>query len=350
MMQKLSRCLAVALAMVLVPVAVAEAQPKTPADYFREGEEHYNIGNFEEAIKAFQEGYRLEPVETKKAVYVYNIAQSYRLMGGQCAKAQFAYKRFLAIKERDTAKPLAPKTREVVEGYIRELETCARAEDAAAKRPPEAPPEDPKPQPKPDEVAVKPQPEPEPEPEIEVVEQSDGTPRLLSARLVGGGAAIQAGTLEIPVQATAALLAGYPIRLGEKLTIEPGAGFTFTPVPYINMVTNEEQQSAMTAIVANAGLAYQVAEKISVRGDLGAGILMFSGVSGSPFTKGAPTSGSLVMPHVRIGLSADYAITPNLLATATPIAFSYSPPKEGLRDDIKAITAIDFMIGLGYRM
>lgn len=349
MMQKLSRCLAVVFAMALVP-SIADAQPKTPGDYFKEGEEQYNLGNFDAAIKAFQEGFRLEPVESKKAVYLYNIAQTYRQMGNNCAKAQFFYKRFLELKERDTVKPLSQRTRDTVEGYIRELETCARAEDAAAKRPPEAPPDDPKPEPKPDVVAVKPQPETEPDPELEVVKTTDGSPRLLSARLVGGGAAIQAGTLEIPLQATAALLAGYPIRLNEKMTIEPGAGFTFTPVPYINMVTNEEQQSALTAIVANAGLAYQMMEKISVRGDVGAGILMFSGVSGSPFTKGAPTSGSLVMPHVRIGLSADYAITPNLLATATPIAFSYSPPKDGLRDDIKAITAIDFMIGLGYRM
>jgi len=56
------------------------------------------------------------------------------------------------------------------------------------------------------------------------------------------------------------------------------------------------------------------------------------------------------MFHVRVGASADYAITPNVIATITPIAFSYSPPKEGLKDDIKSITRLDFMLGLGYRM
>jgi len=53
---------------------------------------------------------------------------------------------------------------------------------------------------------------------------------------------------------------------------------------------------------------------------------------------------------VRTALSADYAITPNIVVTATPIAFSYSPPKDGLNKDITAITSIDFMVGIGYRM
>ena len=56
------------------------------------------------------------------------------------------------------------------------------------------------------------------------------------------------------------------------------------------------------------------------------------------------------MFHLRIGVSGDYAITPNVIATIAPFAFSYSPPKAGLRDDIKSITAIDFMVGIGYRM
>jgi hypothetical protein len=56
------------------------------------------------------------------------------------------------------------------------------------------------------------------------------------------------------------------------------------------------------------------------------------------------------MVHVRVGLSADYAITSNVVATLTPFAFSYSPPKQGLDDSIKSIMSIDFMLGVGYRM
>ena len=56
------------------------------------------------------------------------------------------------------------------------------------------------------------------------------------------------------------------------------------------------------------------------------------------------------MLEVRIGVSGDYAITQNLVATVVPLAFSYSPAKSGLRADITSITQLEFMLGLGYRM
>ena len=78
-------------------------------------------------------------------------------------------------------------------------------------------------------------------------------------------------------------------------------------------------------------------------------MLFMGGASKSPFTSGAETTGALAMFHVRVGVSADYEITPNLIATL-PLAFSYSPAKDGLADDISSITAFDFMVGIGYRM
>jgi hypothetical protein len=65
---------------------------------------------------------------------------------------------------------------------------------------------------------------------------------------------------------------------------------------------------------------------------------------------GAPTSGALAMLAVRAAASVDYMITPNLFATLTPIAFSYSPAKAGLRPEISSLTRLDFMVGVGYRM
>lgn len=344
MMQKL----ALALALVTLAPALADAQPKTADEWYKEGEDQYNLGNFDAAVKAFQEGFRLEPNESRKAAYLYNIAQTYR-QARKCRKAQFFFKRFIALKERDTTKPLTQKTRDSVDAFIRELDECARQEPEEPDPTTDAAASEPKPAPQP-VVAVTPQPEqPDPEPDITAT-VDPSQPRLVSVRLVGGGAAISAGTLDIPLQATAALVAGYPIRLGDKLALDAGLGFTFTPVPYKDPLTMEGRSAALTAVVANAGITFEVIEKLGLRGDVGAGILVFSGVSESPFTKGAPTSGALTMPHVRVAISADYAITPNIVATATPFAFSYSPPKEGLREDITSITAIDFMLGIGYRM
>jgi hypothetical protein len=80
---------------------------------------------------------------------------------------------------------------------------------------------------------------------------------------------------------------------------------------------------------------------------------VFSGASESPFTGFAETTGALSMFHLRIGVSGEYAITPNFIATVMPLAFSFSPAASGLETvDAKKVnpTAIDFMVGVGYRM
>jgi hypothetical protein len=90
-----------------------------------------------------------------------------------------------------------------------------------------------------------------------------------------------------------------------------------------------------------------------LRGDLGIGANVFGGISdmGNPFTQnGAATTGALGMLAVRVGVAADYMVTPNVLITVAPIAFTYSPAKDGLRSDIKSLTRLDFMLGVGYRM
>lgn len=353
-------------ALVLAP-ALALAQPKTPAEWYKEGETQYNLGNFDKAIEAFKKGFEMETADSKKSAYLYNIAQSYRMQGKDCAQAQFFYKRFLALRDSDPSKPLPPATRKDVEERIKELEECARNAEALKTRPPDSlKPDEPSSKPTgttpPTTTGTKPAVAAKPDDgdgdgDGEGDGEGDGTVsasgelaprRVLSARLTGGAAKINAGDLDIPLRATGALIAGYPIPVAPKLTIEVGAGFTFTPVAYNQM--GESGTAQLYGVFANVGATYEVVPKLGLRADVGAGALVFSGASESPFTGGAETSGALTMFHLRVGASADYAITKNLLATVTPIAFSYSPAKSGLRDDIKSINALDFMIGLGYRM
>jgi tetratricopeptide (TPR) repeat protein len=350
-------------AIALFVPALAWAQPqKTPDQYFQDGETQYNLGNFTAAIEAFKAGFAAEPDPSKKAAYLHNIAQSYR-QAKDCSQAQFFYKRYLALKDSDTKKPLDPKKRQDIEDRIKELEDCARQQEAIAKKPPEnvqpdggqnpnntTNPKDPKTPTNPNNkvaTTTKP-PDDEDEDGVSKTVKKPGA-HLLSARLVGGGAKISTGDLDVPLQATAALIAGYPIPVNDQITVDAGIGFTFTPVPYENAM-NQSKSAQLIGVLADAGATYHVNPKIGVRGDVGLGMLVFSGVSESPFTNNAPTSGALTMFHIRVGVSADYAITPNVIATVAPFAFSFSPPKEGLRDDIKSITAIDFMVGLGYRM
>jgi hypothetical protein len=92
------------------------------------------------------------------------------------------------------------------------------------------------------------------------------------------------------------------------------------------------------------------APKIALRSDLGIGALFFSGLEmGNPFTEdGGGASGALGMLAVRVAASLDYALTPNVVATVTPISATYSPAKEGLRSG--TLLQLDFMLGVGYRM
>ncbi|CAN5244440.1 hypothetical protein BH11MYX1_BH11MYX1_31360 [soil metagenome] len=350
--------------------ALAVAEPKSSDDWYKEGETQYNLGNFDKAADAFKQGYTLESVETKKPAYLYNVAQAYR-QGKKCKDAGFFYKRYLALKEQDTAKPLKSEKRAEIEGWIGELAECEKSKDAIAKKthdttlPPG--PVTPKTTPPPTVTPVKPTTTAQVDvgtgPETGTGEHSDGgdvheaapgaAPRLISARFTGGVAKISAGDLTVPIEPTFDLFVGYPIAVSPALTVEVGGNFTFTPVPYTNAATNQKKTGTLISALADVGATYAVAPKIGARADVGLGVLAFGGISdpGNPFTQmGAGTTGSLAMFAVRAALSADYAVTPNVVVTVTPIAFTYSPAKSGLRDDIKSLTRLDFMVGLGYRM
>jgi tetratricopeptide (TPR) repeat protein len=344
----MKRIMCLCFALLLVP-ALAFAQPKTAADWFKDGETHYNLGNFSDAIESFKKAFALETVESNKAVYLYNIAQSYRF-AKDCSNAQFFYKRFLAVRDTQSP-PLDGRKRAEIEARIKELEDCARQQEAIKNKPPDQSlkPEDSqdgKGNGKGPDVAIKK--DPDGGDDLKVHEPAEVPPRVVSVRLVGGGAKISAGDLTVPVQATGALIGGYPIAI-DKLIVEIGAGFTFTPVPFEDQM-GASKSAQLIGLIANVGATYIAIPKLGLRGDLGIGVQWFKGVSESPFTNNAPTSGALPMFHLRVGVSADYAITPNVIATVVPIAFSFSPPASGLRDDIKSIRALDFMLGLGYRM
>ncbi len=371
------------VAAMLVP-ALALAQPVRTADeWYKEGETQYNLGDFDKAADAFKAGFAAETDDSKKPAYLYNVAQAYR-QGNKCKDSAFFYKRYLVLKDQDTVKPLKPEKRAEIEARIAELEECAKTQTNIASKPPNN--------------TIKPttgttgttgttprpttgttgttgtttttttgttgttgptvaQPTENEEEDEQEEEEPDAPydatqPSLVSARLLLGGARIGAGDLAVGVRGAFALIAGYPVLRQEKLLVEAGVGFAFTPVPYRNSVTGGESQASLVGAMVNAAATFTVAPKIGLRGDLGLGLLSFGGLEmGNPFTENMQgTTGALTSFAFRIGVSGDYEITKNLVATATPFAFTYSPAKTGLRSDINAITKIEFMVGVGYRM
>lgn len=353
----------------LIP-ALAWGAPKTAEEWYEEGANQYTLGNFDRAIDAFKQGFSLESDESKKANYLYNIAQAYR-QTHDCKNALFFYKRFLALKANDTVKPLPAKTKKAVEEFITEADTCVKQQTQLSEKPPvnnvppdgeagdkgrstgdkgRPPGETARQEPRKEVAAAQKSSEPDSDQEDTGVTQpaTGGQPRMISARLIGGGSKVSAGSISVPVQATFGVVGGYPIPINPQLTVEAGAAFTFTPTPYQGGPMNASETGSLVGLMVNGAATYEVMPKLGIRGDLGLGALLFAGIDQSPFTGNAPTTGALTMFHVRAAVSADYAVTPNLVLTAMPGAFTYSPAAAGIVGG-GAIWSYDFMLGIGYR-
>jgi hypothetical protein len=95
--------------------------------HFDEGTKAFNLGEFPRAVLEYKAAYNAKP----DAVFLYNIAQSYRL-SGDLQNALFFYKSYL----RNT--PNASNKREV-ESRIRTLETQLAQSRAIATAPPNSP-------------------------------------------------------------------------------------------------------------------------------------------------------------------------------------------------------------------
>ena len=345
----------------LIALPLAVGDPQSAADWYKEGETQYNLGNFEKAADAFKQGYALETNDAKKPAYLYNVAQAYR-QANKCKDAVFFYKRFLSLRDQDTVKPLSADKRAEIEQLITTLDQCAKEQEKLANLPPtnvtnpsegsgsgSATPQAGSGSGK--RVANGSDEGDEGDEGASIVKKAPGA-KLLAAQFGFGVAKIGAGSLSVPIEPTFALFGGYPVVHTPVLEVDFGLAASFTPVPYVNTISMEKLTGSFTQLLVDGGATYAVAPKIGVRGDLGIGLLFFGGIDqmGSPFTNaGAGTTGALAMGAIRAAVSGEYEVAPNVLATVTP-AFSYSPAKSGLRSDISALTRFDMMIGVGYRM
>jgi hypothetical protein len=341
--------------------ATAFADEASARKKYDAGERAYNLGEFHKAVELFKEAYADWP----EPAFLFNIAQTYR-QAGDCKQALFFYKRFLALKQQDTKKPIKPELQAEVEKRIIELEECMRRE--LASKPPDAldngqsggsgttgaganqtPASTTTAQINADGTESD---DGEEDEEEEPTEPTLGLqPKMISARVDGGAGKLTAGDLDTKVQFAAALIGGYPLSLNEKLSLELGAAVSFSPVPYSTM-SGEKGSGALIGLLANVAPSVTIIPKLAARLDVGAGVLIFSGLGkeGNPFTEGgAAATGALSTFHLRVAVSGDYAVTRNVIVTATPLAFGYSPAPKGFDGSISSLTTVSFLVGVGYR-
>ena len=118
------------------------------------------------------------------------------------------------------------------------------------------------------------------------------------------------------------------------------------------MLPYDTHTATLTTALANVSARYNLGD-VSLRVDLGIGTTVLSGVDvmDNPFTsRGEPATGALGMLAVRVGASIEYAFARDLFVTLMPVAFTYSPAHEGLRNDLGAVGRIEVALGVGYRM
>jgi hypothetical protein len=167
---------------------------------------------------------------------------------------------------------------------------------------------------------------------------------ILNARLIGGATYISAGDLGVPLQPVFGVAAGHPFPL-HPVTLEVGAAMSYTPLPY--QVMSDQRRATLLGAHVVFSASYPIAPKLAGRGELGAGVLSISGlVDGNPLSK-SRMAGSFTLPHFRLGLAADYEITPNVIATVAPISVGFAPGSS----DMYASSLLDlqFAVAVGYR-
>lgn len=103
--------------------AAADAATQKARDAFREGQKHYNLGEFSQALDRFKEAYRIKP----DPVLLYNIGQCQWKMG-EVKAAVHSYRAYLRGAGDVPNRP-------EVEARIAELEQRLREQDAAATPP-----------------------------------------------------------------------------------------------------------------------------------------------------------------------------------------------------------------------
>jgi hypothetical protein len=135
-----------------------------------------------------------------------------------------------------------------------------------------------------------------------------------------------------------------------RASLDLGGALTLVPVPFETLDRMSSGTALMVGLLANAGVRVPVSSSLDVRGELGAGVVLMTGLAAmNPFTEGGAESGLLAMPTVRAAAGLDYAVASNLDLTLTP-ALAWCAAASDLDARIGSILRVDVLLGVAYTL
>ncbi len=336
----------VAIVLVASGATTARADDAQRArELFTQGNTYFDLGQFDKAIDAWQNGYQLK----NDPGFLYNIAQAYRTMG-DAQKAIFFYKRYLSNSPK-------ARNRSEVEQKIEALQKQLSVQEQAKGLPPPGPfgPDNPgaangaPPATEPPPAAVNPE-----------VVVTDGTAAGAPAR----GAANANGIVEMGALGAAqppphridlrAAIGFDTWSSGLQENAQPSFAFTLAggytfgnPASRVRFrlgalfgytfLKETDSRDSFTSFLIDPTIVVRVASRMVLMGDFGIGVLSISGITpNSALLENSSVTingGSQAFSLIRIGVAAEYDLTKNVSLFFWP-AYASSPKKEHFYDDI----------------
>ena len=312
-------------ALVAALAGAAHADGKADAKlYHARGRAAFDAGQYEQAIAQFELAYKAYPAPE----FLFNLAQVYRKLW-RC-EARTYLERFLATK---------PDAREEAAARKILAEVEPKCPLAAEPQPPTTQP-----------TAGTPTATPTTATPTTGTPTTGGTPSVgvivtprrpatwaVSAQ--AGVAYTAAGDVIMPIVPSFSV-AG--TRALGPAWMRVGARLATTPVPYDEADSGTSQLTALLAI-AEAGT--EVMPAVHIGGELGLGVLVWTGVgTGNPFTADEG-SATLVMPHVRAAGAVDFEVATGFAVRVAP-AIGLSPAASKLADDIGVVATFEGSVGV----
>jgi hypothetical protein len=324
-------------------------------ELFTQGNTFFDLGQFEKAIDAWQQGYQLK----NDPGFLYNIAQAYRTQG-DAQKAIFFYKRYLSN---------APKAhnRAEVEGKIEALQKQLSMQEQVKELPPPGPLGNPSAGPTTPPPADSTQPPPAlGAPAVTVTgtagaqpPPAEGTPVVtnevpaapaappphrIDLRAALGFDAWSSGLQENAAPSFAFTLAGgYTFgNPAAQLRFRLGALFGYT------FLKETDSRDTFTSFLVDPTLVVRVMPKMVLMGDFGIGVMSISGLKPTSALLSSSmvnVNGSQALALIRIGVAGEYDLTRNVSVFLWP-AYANSPKKQYFYQNIQRF---EILAGVSYR-